>query len=136
MTDMSSAETSPAYSRREVDKIIGENIHRLMWRAQENQTQVAPSLGMSQSALSNKLRGKRPWFASEIEALAERYRVTPGSLFKELPHLDSNQEPIGSQPEPLGELVDIRHARRLKGIREADQTPSESATVTPIAGRR
>jgi hypothetical protein len=57
-------------------------------------------------------------------------------LARELPHLDSNQEPIGSQPEPLGELVDIRHARRLKGIREADQTPSESATVTPIAGRR
>jgi hypothetical protein len=107
-----------------------------MWNRGETQTKIAPQWGMDQTTLSAKLRGKRPWFATEIDAAARHYGVTRDQLFSELPHLDSNQEPIGSQPQPLGELVDIRHARRLKGIREADQTPSESATVTPIAGRR
>ena len=92
---------APAYSRRDVDTIIGENIHRLMWRAKEGQTDIAKKLGVTPSAVSNKLRGKRPWYAAEIDLMADHYRVTPGSLFRELPvigelpHLDSNQEPTG-----------------------------------------
>lgn len=97
--------------------------------------------GIGRNAMKARFDGSTPLGMGDIELLAPLVRMTPTELFTELlkvelPHLDSNQEPIGSQPQPLGELVDIRHARRLKGIREADQTPSESATVTPIAGRR
>ncbi len=112
---MTSTASSPVYSRREIDSIIGENIHRLMWRAQESQVQIAETLGISQSALSNKLHGKRPWFAAEIDAMAGRYRVTPGSLFKELPHQDSDLEPIVFRSE-LVHLSDWRatHTNRAK----------------------
>lgn len=73
-----------------VDEIVGENVHRLMWRARESQTAVAELLGMTQGALSHKLRGRRPWFASEIDFMADRYSVTHSQLFEQTP-----------EPQPL-----------------------------------
>ena len=70
-----------AYADRSVDVIIGENVHRLMWRNGDTQLSMAPLLGMTQGALSNKLKGKRPWFAAEIDAVVARYNVTHGDLF-------------------------------------------------------
>ncbi len=77
------------------DEIIGENIHRLMWKARLTQTQLAMRLGMTQGALSRKLRGDRPWFAGEIKSAADTFKVPVGALFSQLPDLDSNQEPNG-----------------------------------------
>jgi hypothetical protein len=106
-----------------------------MWNRGETQTKIAPQWGMDQTTLSAKLRGKRPWFATEIDAAARHYGVTRDQLFSELPHLDSNQEPIGSQPELLGELTDLNRERR---IRRTDRTESTERTaagiVTSIAG--
>lgn len=95
-----------------LDAVIGENIHRLMWSAQDNQRKMAPLWGMSQAALSLKLRGKRPWFASEIDAAARHYRVTRDSLFKRLPDLDSNQEPIDFTLAPETQGTDELTAHR------------------------
>jgi hypothetical protein len=97
--------------------------------------------GIGRNAMKARFDGSTPLGMGDIELLAPLVRMTPEELFAELrkvglPHLDSNQEPIGSQPGPLGELVDIRHARRLKSTREADQRSNEPAIVTLIAGRR
>ena len=91
---MTNAEPQPR-NERTIDQVIGANVHTLMWNRGETQTKVAPLWGMDQTTLSAKLRGKRPWFAVEIDAAARHYGVTRDSLFSELPHLDSNQEPIG-----------------------------------------
>ena len=105
-----------------LDAVIGENVHRLMWLANDRQTQIAPILGMTQAALSLKLRGKRPWFAGEIDAAARHYRVTRDSLFKKLPGLDSNQEPIGFTP-----------ADQLR-LHRAAKEAAHRATARPVNG--
>lgn len=94
-----------------VDAVIGANVHVLMWRAQEPQTRLAPLLGITQSALSNKLRGKRPWFAAEIDWVARHYHVTRDALFSKLPDLDSNQEPPRSWLAPVSGLESHRAAK-------------------------
>lgn len=68
---MNEARKLPAPS---LDATIGANVHTLMWRAQHTQTAIAHELGMSQAALSLKLRGKRPWYADEIDHLARKYK--------------------------------------------------------------
>lgn len=79
---MSNAEANYSPAPANVDAIIGENVHQLMWRSKETQVKVSELLGMTQSALSNKLRGKRPWFAGEIDAVARHYQVSVGALFE------------------------------------------------------
>jgi len=93
---MTNAQRAEPSTSRTLDQTIGANIHTLMWHAQESQSRVAPLWGMSQAALSLKLRGKRPWFADEIDAAARHFQVTRDALFTKLPDLDSNQEPTGS----------------------------------------
>lgn len=78
---MSIEPVAPAHRDRSVDVTIGENVHRLMWRAHESQNKVAAAFGMTQGALSLKIRGKRPWFAAEIDAAARHYKVTRDALF-------------------------------------------------------
>lgn len=92
---MSNPATSAGASRN-VDLTIGTNVHMLMWRRGETQAALAPYLGINPAALSHKIRGRRPWFAGEIAAVARRYGVDEGDLFKKLPGVDSNHEPIGS----------------------------------------
>ncbi len=91
---MSNAQPAPR-PEPSADEIIGENVHRLMWRAGLSQSELAPQWGMTQASLSLKLRGKRPWFASEINAAAGHFRVTRDALFLKLPDVDSNHEPAG-----------------------------------------
>lgn len=108
MTSITTAQTQP---ERPVDFVIGENVHRLMWRNQDTQKSIGQMLGLTQSALSLKLRGKRPWFASEIDQLAKHYRKTRDELFTQLLDLDSNQEPIGKRVAPVSQLEAHRAAK-------------------------
>ncbi len=81
---MTNAQTSASHDEtpaRNLDAIIGANIHMLMWAAQESQSKIAPVWGMTQAALSLKLRGKRPWFAAEIDIAARYFGVTRDALF-------------------------------------------------------
>lgn len=94
------------------NEVIGERIHRLIWRQRRSQTEVANALGIAQSALSRKLRGDRGWDVNELYALAEILGVgitdlipnerkprpgdyPGGASAAELPRLDSNQQPFG-----------------------------------------
>lgn len=84
------------------DERIGRNANALMWWHKDKQTVIAKEMGIDQSSLSLKLRGFRPWNADEVDFIASRYGVAHGVLFaKELPHLDSNEEPIGSPLRPI-----------------------------------
>lgn len=82
---MTNAPALTAPEAENLDAVIGQNVHNLMWAAREKQSAIAPQWGMTQSALSLKLRGQRPWFASEIAAAARHYRVSVAALFTELP---------------------------------------------------
>jgi hypothetical protein len=89
-------------ARVPVDRIIGANIHTLMWRNHDSQVKIAGMLGLSQGALSHKLRGKRPWTPTEIDYMAHHYRMDHGALFTKLPDLDSMEVrevgPTGLEP--------------------------------------
>lgn len=52
------------------DQWIGERVHQVMWRAKIKQTQVAPLMGLSQSALSRKILGKRSWSIDELAQIS------------------------------------------------------------------
>ena len=46
--------------------IIGERVHTQMWRRGKTQTQLAKLLGVTQGSVSNRLRGKTLWTATEV----------------------------------------------------------------------
>jgi BetR domain-containing protein len=113
MSSMTNAQTDSASEPRTTDEIIGANVHTLMWNRRETQTMVAPLWGMDQTTLSNKLRGKRPWFASEIVAAAARYGVPVGELFSERPLPDP--APKGSTSD-YSSVVSLDNYRSQKAV--------------------
>ena len=94
---MTNADTRPRLiTQRTINQIIGTNVHHLMWHVKETQKGLAPVLGITQSALSHKLRGSRPWFAHEIEEVVSRYGflgITRDHLFTKLPDLGGPHDP-------------------------------------------
>lgn len=63
------------------DEKLGEVIHRILWRRGVSQTEFAENvLGITQSALSNKLRGKRPFMAAELAKIADALEVDLNTL--------------------------------------------------------
>lgn len=129
-----STEIAPAAEN--TDATIGERIHALMWRQKISQASFAKTLGVSQSAMSKKLRGERPWYTAELIATADAFNVTVGYLFGEtqkaptpkseghdLSHLsDSNRRPIHYKSN-------ITH---LRPRRVASTERSTLAPVTPL----
>ena len=97
---MTIEQSAPVFTERTADQVIGENVHRLMWRAQESQSSLAPKWGMTQAALSLKLRGRRPWFAAEIAAAARYFGVSVSALFEADDDLTRNAGvgPTGLEP--------------------------------------
>jgi len=67
-------------SRREVTTRVGENVHRIMWRRRLRQVDVAGAVGVSQSALSRKMRGEVDFTIDEVLAAAEYFDVPLGEL--------------------------------------------------------
>lgn len=65
------------------DQIIGENVHRLMWRNHIRQDSIYRALGVSRSTFAKKLRGEIAWLAKDIDAAAKTLGVEPGALFAE-----------------------------------------------------
>jgi transcriptional regulator with XRE-family HTH domain len=144
--------TNPAQNpNTALDAIIGENVHQLMWRARVSQTQLALSLGMTQGALSRKVRGDRPWYADEIAGVAGYFHIdiaalfTPGGALTQkgpvtevtgpnsLPELDSNQQPAGYKPALYPSVADDleRHRRSKTSAHKAVAT-IRTATITAI----
>jgi transcriptional regulator with XRE-family HTH domain len=90
------------------DEQLGEAVHRVLWRRHISQTDFARVLGITQSALSLKLRGQRPFFAQELRMVADVLEINLDELAPHvdvapfraalvdtsLPRLDSNQQPF------------------------------------------
>jgi transcriptional regulator with XRE-family HTH domain len=90
------------------DQWIGERVHYLMWRQKLTQAKLGAILGCSQTTVSKKVHGERPWFASELLDVAKALNTHVTALLPELddiepdgspaaiplPRLDSNQQPF------------------------------------------
>jgi transcriptional regulator with XRE-family HTH domain len=86
------------------DVLIGERIHQIMWRQRMTQGQLAARLGLTQTGVSRKIRGERPWFARELLQVAAALNTQVSALLPiefdpdppvvPLPRLDSNQQPF------------------------------------------
>ena len=77
---------------------VSEEVRALMGRARINQTTVADWLGLTQSAVSARLRGDTEWKVSEIDVLARRFGVHPAVLlggYAEGPHPGITMPPVG-----------------------------------------
>lgn len=66
---------------RPTEALMGERVHNLIWRAKITQTAFARTLGLSQTALSRKLRGDRAFTLDEILAVSRELRVSLDYLF-------------------------------------------------------
>lgn len=110
-------------TKRRMDAEVGRRVHMLMWDQQLTQTAFGARVGIDQSTLAKKLRGSRGWSLDDLAIVASALGVTMAYLLGEvgtnptppisLPDLDSNQEPIGSQPGAVVSLAE-RRARRLE----------------------
>lgn len=78
-----------------VDQIVGERFAIVMFRKGLSQTKLAPRLGITQTALSKKLHGERPWTLEELLTMASILDMPVEEVLAELPHMDSNHEPCG-----------------------------------------
>lgn len=102
MTDMSTPvdERNPQVI---ANTIIGERVHTHMWRSGRTQKQLSALLGVTQGAVSNRLRGKTMWSASEILAVAAWIDVPVTDLMPEMEIVGPNgpDDPGGAVP-PVG----------------------------------
>lgn len=92
----------------DIDVQIGARVHQLMWQSRMTQTELGRMLGLTQPAISKKLRGERPWYAAEVISVARALATSAAYLYGEaenprpqsegggsdlLPRLDLNQRP-------------------------------------------
>lgn len=59
---------------------VSEEVKALMGRYTVNQTALAQWLGLHQTAVSDRLRGKTEWKVAEIERVAYGFAVHPAAL--------------------------------------------------------
>lgn len=95
--------------------IIAENIRAEAGRQRINQSELARRLGLSRATVSYRWTGQRPWPLDDISKIAVILGTTPWALatpaqeyergqansltpLKELPRLDSNQQPFDYSP--------------------------------------
>jgi len=64
----------------DIDELVGERVHQAMWRRRTQQIDLAPVVGIDQSTLSRKIRGKRPWSVAEVYRVAAALGVDPADL--------------------------------------------------------
>lgn len=86
--------------------MVGETIHMELWRRGTPAAALAPVVGVSQSVMSKKLRGRVKWSLEEIYRASRFLDIPVTDLLPpedgfELPHMDSNHEPCGYWSAPL-----------------------------------
>jgi transcriptional regulator with XRE-family HTH domain len=99
-----------------LDTQVGKAIHSHMWDRHITQTAMAPRLGMTQSGLSKKLRGDRPWTLDELYRAADALGCPLDEL---LPRRDSNLEPSDYRTR-LADVIQFRPRSPLSvNVRES-----------------
>jgi len=67
----------------DVDAAVGLRVLRRLGAVGMTQWDLAARLGITQATVSRKLRGQRPWFASELVTVAGALGCPVGELFGE-----------------------------------------------------
>lgn len=73
---------------------VSDEVRALMGRHQVSQTTLAAWLGLTQPAVSARLRGATEWKVSEIDRISEGFAVHPSELM--------GGHPTGGDPRPDG----------------------------------
>jgi transcriptional regulator with XRE-family HTH domain len=80
-----------------IDEVVGTRVHMAMFTRRVRQTQLSSEIGITQSTLSKKIHGQRPWTLDELAAAARALGVPLADLIpslEELPQEDSNFQPF------------------------------------------
>lgn len=108
-------------TERSVNALVGERVHQALWRRKITQTQFAPMLGVTQSALSRKMRGERAFGVDELLDISEYLDIPITDLLpkRKDPHPDgpdggstsrlreSNSRPFHYLSDEPASIVDL-----------------------------
>lgn len=122
--------TFPAPSRAaDSAAIVARNLKRLMVERDVKQGQLAAVLGVSQSNVSKRLKGRTPFTTDDLDALAQAFGVRPGDLLEDDTQADDLQNEAARTP------VGARAAEQLPRL-DSNQQPADCGTRQLIAGFR
>lgn len=77
------------------NQVIGEAVHGYMWRLRISQEQLATALGITQAAVSKKVRGKRPFTVDELIAISEVLDTPVSKILAEVKGYGCSANPVG-----------------------------------------
>lgn len=66
------------------NQAVGEKVHSLMWRKRISQQALAKALGTTQSSVSKKVHGARPFTLDELMTTATVLGVKPSELLADV----------------------------------------------------
>jgi len=89
----------------DADSLCGERVTMVMFRRRLRQSDLAGVLGITQSALSRKLRGDRAWSLQELKVTAGALSVPTAFLLGETDDPGEGWAPWDSNPQPAGYRV-------------------------------
>ena len=89
-------------SGRTVNELVGELVHGAMWRRKLSQTEFAKQLGITQSALSRKLHGNRPFDIEELLLIAVILELPITALIPKMENPRPDGPDGGSSEPPRG----------------------------------
>ncbi len=112
--------TQPDAAQSVDDAFIGRRVHQLMWDAHMTQTELGAALGMDQSTVAKRLRGKVGWPAALLVRIAPVLNTTVAYLVGE------NDEAHPNRPEPDsldygGVVSDLASHPRFKSESDASR---------------
>lgn len=71
-----------AEPRINVNEVIGQNVHWLLWRKRGTQRALAAVLGVEPSVMSKKLRGTSAWSAQQVFTAAQFLDSSVAKLYE------------------------------------------------------
>lgn len=103
------------------DAFIGRRVHQLMWDKHMTQAELGASLGMDQSTVAKRLRGKVGWPATLLVRTADVLSTSVAYLVGEV-----------DSAEPPTRAVEHRRSNVMPIVPRRTMTHSHTAIVTPI----
>jgi len=111
-----------------LNALVGERVHQVMWRQRVTQTELAAALGVDQAAVNRRLRGKTSWKLHEVFKAAEVLGVEVGELF---PNLSPARKEANAESKcslPLGQLNPLRRVQVTSGFGRGALRPVSCAS--------
>lgn len=119
----------------DMNQVVANNLRAELSRQRWSDRKAAIALGVNNNFISRRTRGETPLTPADIAMFADLLRV-PVAKFFELPHLDSNQEPIVFQssdtPDDRDNVVRPMFGKPLRADLGMDRVP---APVVPMHRR-